>query len=232
MVPVKFLLPYLFLIFFWLITAARADAQSMYNTSHISFGPREYASDYGIAISTGIEDPLSLARRQLRGIYNDAPYLTFGFLRFWDSFCFNLSGSYRSFKEKQQGYPFKFSDENYGTYTYHDFSTYSVYAGVIYNYDLEKNVKIFAGFNAGKYYTKYGLALGNSKANFDLPLTDKGTLIAPTGGFDLKMARNFKLRLQATYNKFNTSLSIVNAAGATKSYGTVATGASVVFRFD
>jgi len=220
-----------------LISGLKAQAQ--FNSDNIGYG--EPASNYGIKFGLATDIPLG----NLKSIYKAGTSIDANFMKYWGNFTFGAGIGYRSFSPKHESEDLIADDgsgysTSTGSITYQNFSSVILMASAVYNFNLSRRAVLFAGLNAGQYFSSYGYSITSTDGSYDeegSTSAESQSYIAPKLGLGFRLPNNFQLDVEARYNVFFTPLtySYNTWSGSSSSSGTVynsfAAGVSLSYRF-
>lgn len=226
-------------LFIVICLASGLKAQAQFNSDDVGYG--EAASRYGIKFGVATDIPLG----KLKDIYKPGTSIDGNFLTYWGNFTFSAGIGYRSFSPKHETEDLIIDDgsgyyTNAGSITYQSFSSVILAAGAVYNFNLSRRAVLFAGLNAGQYFSSYGYSVTSTDGSYNeegSTSVESQSYIAPKLGLGFKLSGNFQLDVEARYNVFFTPLNYNYdfSTGSSSSSGTVynsfAAGVSLSYRF-
>lgn len=173
------------------------------NTGGLTFGAGEGSNSsngdrsWALSLSAGYDVP----QGDMSSTFKAAPTFSLSYLNNFNSFTFNATIGYVSYKPKFDTAYFVGNDLTQGSMQYGSFNSFEVYTGAAYNISMSNNAKFYLGLDLGSYFNFFNFSTNDGQGNTNVyNTTYEQQFIAPKVGIDVMVSDNLSLGLQAKYN--------------------------------
>ncbi|MGZ3752407.1 MAG: hypothetical protein ACXVI9_08535 [Mucilaginibacter sp.] len=155
-------------------------------------------SDYGISIGSDYDAPVG----NFSYTFKPAINYNLNLLRHSGDFTMNLSFGYHMYKPKQDTFYYQVSNTEYGKVSYQNFPVYSFYLGMIYNFPVNDQLKLYGGINLGAYNTHFVFRATDFMVDDHEDLHEEDVYLAPRIGLAYLIDEHVGIGLEGKYNFF------------------------------